>query len=99
MHIATQEGHYDFVELLIKHNARVNLTTKVSLLQQLSMFVLKAVIHAIIQNDWTPLHVAAQYNRSRVAQLLIDNGANIEAKTKVCSFHNLYSKDIYFKVC
>ena len=41
MHIATQEGHYDFVELLIKHNARVNLKTQVTLLQQFNMFVLK----------------------------------------------------------
>ena len=88
MHIATQEDHYNFVKLLIKHNAKVNLKTQVTI----TTTCLLPVIYwsnLIIQNDWTPLHVAAQDDRSDIAELLIDNGADIEAKTKVCIFIKL----------
>jgi ankyrin repeat protein len=37
----------------------------------------------IWQDQWTPLHLAAQQGKLDVAQLLVQSGANIEAQNKV----------------
>ena len=40
------------------------------------------------QNGFTPLHIAAKYNSTNAATLLINSGANIDALSKVsnCKF-------------
>ena len=37
----------------------------------------------IWQIQWTPLHIAGQYGKLDVAQLLVQSGANIEAQNYV----------------
>lgn len=40
-----------------------------------------------IQNDITPLHVAAKRGNGNMVKLLLDRGAKIDAKTKVTHTH------------
>jgi len=38
----------------------------------------------VLQNGFTPLHVACKKNRIAVVELLLKYGASIEATTEVC---------------
>lgn len=43
-----------------------------------------------LQSGLTPLHLAAQEDRVNVAEVLVNQGAVVDAQTKVCSVKLLY---------
>ena len=49
---------------------------------------LTSFVHA--QDGWTPLHEAASNGHVKIAQLLMEKGANIEATDKVHFVANVY---------
>ena len=59
-------------------------STKSDLLTQHILF--KALCHLVIvsnlQHNITPLHVAAKWGKANMVSLLLDKGANLEAKTR-----------------
>ena len=44
------------------------------------MIAMNAMVCSIVQS--TPLHLAAGYNRTRIVQLILQNGADVHAKDK-----------------
>ncbi|KAL8649382.1 MAG: hypothetical protein Q9226_005596 [Calogaya cf. arnoldii] len=94
LHWACDRGHESCVRLLIKHGAEVNAnnySNRTPLLDALtgshvsiSKFLLEngASVKAHDDDGWTPLHQAAtSSNAVDVINLLLDKGAEIEAKT------------------
>lgn len=47
--------------------------------------------HASDGRRSTPLHLAAGYNRSRIVQILLQNGADVHAKDKGLVYRNVYN--------
>lgn len=45
----------------------------------------------LMQNDITPLHVAAKRGNGNMLKLLLDRGAKIDAKTKVSHTHRRHT--------
>jgi ankyrin repeat protein len=37
----------------------------------------------VVIDDWTPLHFAAEYGETRVAQLLLEHGADVNARDRL----------------
>ena len=57
------------------------------------MFMNVCILLCMIQEKWTALHAAAFEGHSRVADLLIKRGANINKQSDVCVY------TVYFPVC
>lgn len=43
---------------------------------------------SLLQDELTPLHCAARNGHVRIIEILLDQGAPIQAKTKVGIYHN-----------
>lgn len=89
LHLSAQEGHTDMSTLLIEHKADTNHKAKVQLKKEynvifyLLLFIKYYIYFYILQNGLTPLHLCAQEDKVNVASILVKNGAQIDAKTKV----------------
>lgn len=89
LHLSAQEGHTDMSTLLIEHKADTNHKAKVGKKGarynfNYCLFIKNLVYYLyILQNGLTPLHLCAQEDKVNVASILVKNGAQIDAKTKV----------------
>ena len=45
-----------------------------------------SVLHRLLQEGVSPLHVAAHYGNFNIAQLLLDRGADVDKRAKVFEF-------------
>ncbi|KAL8711912.1 MAG: hypothetical protein Q9225_007041 [Loekoesia sp. 1 TL-2023] len=70
MHHAAIEGHIDIIQLLIDHNADINIKTAER----------GDVLQRKFEGARTPLHWAAEKGHEDIARLLIDNKADINAR-------------------
>ena len=50
----------------------------------LSLFVTRVCVVLLVQNGWTSLLQASQEGHDKVARLLLQNGADVNAADKVC---------------
>uniref|UniRef100_A0A4W5Q6F9 Ankyrin 3a n=1 Tax=Hucho hucho TaxID=62062 RepID=A0A4W5Q6F9_9TELE len=97
VHLAAQEGSVDLVSLLLTKNANVNMGNKVTHTLCIHRQTYKAHIqHTILHSHkhthsttthshlmgYTPLHVACHYGNVKMANLLIQNQARVDGKTK-----------------
>jgi len=82
LHIAAHYGNNNVASMLVLKGADVNFTAKVC--YYLSAFLVHKlkVIFFQKQHNITPLHVAAKWGKLNMVDLLIQLGANIEAKTR-----------------
>lgn len=90
LHLSAQEGHTDMSTLLIEHKADTNHKAKVDKKETRCNFqltfiykILRYIYFYTLQNGLTPLHLCAQEDKVNVASILVKNGAQIDAKTKV----------------
>ena len=60
----------------------VVIVTDAILINSAYQFITKCCI-GLIQNDWTPLHIAAQTGQSTIVETLIRLGANVNHLDKV----------------
>ncbi|KAI4145852.1 MAG: hypothetical protein LQ341_002241 [Variospora aurantia] len=102
LHWACDRGHESCIRLLVKHGADVNAnsyTNRTPLQEALmrghvsiSKFLLEngASVKSHDDEGWTPLHQAAISSKAvEVIHLLLDKGADIEAKTFTTNIWNL----------
>ena len=68
LHFATRQGSYNVVEQLIQFAKNNNM--------------IETVINKNIQRFETPLHIAAKQNHHEIAELLINNNADVNVKNK-----------------
>jgi len=79
------------IVLLLCHIAGVKSTLDFRATAALNVCV--CLMSFMLQNGFTPLHVACKKNRIKVIELLLRYGALIESTTEVMSinFHKIYS--------
>lgn len=92
LHIASHYGNDNIAALLVQRGADVNYVAKVLLLLLLAFFltsvrgfgfkVTSRRRSLVLQHQITPLHVASKWGKGNMVSLLLDKGANIEAKTR-----------------
>ena len=111
LHRAAIEGHTEVSELLIDRGADVNakyaggpaMPLQVAHLfgpkELAELLVAKTGVTVRDNHGWTPLHFAAQFGHTRVAELLIAGGADVNAKnswgmTPLAVATNSHKKDV-----
>lgn len=85
LHLSSQEGHVDISSLLLEHKADPNHEAKVSIFVILIHCIHSPVFIIIFftfQNGLAPLHLCAQEDKVPVAEVLVKNGAHVDAATK-----------------
>jgi hypothetical protein len=84
--LAARGGHETIVHILLCHKADIEAQNGKVLL--LSNIYVHPVTVIYIQDQSTPLHIAAREGRSSVVELLLARRASVDAINKVCD-HNL----------
>ena len=99
--VASDEGHFDIVRILIEAKAQVNTQAKVccSYHSQHNIFSYKMKMQLTFcsQHGWTALHAAAENGKVDVVRLLIEAKAHVDIKTKVhihCVLLSAKSRDV-----
>jgi ankyrin repeat protein len=93
LHLAGANDHKEIIELLIAKGADLNAKDvwEETLLFKAATKAHKEIAELLIANgadvnaqddDWLPLHGAAEYGQKEMAELLIAAGADVNAKTK-----------------
>uniref|UniRef100_A0A8P4GCD3 Ankyrin 1, erythrocytic b n=1 Tax=Dicentrarchus labrax TaxID=13489 RepID=A0A8P4GCD3_DICLA len=81
LHIAAHYENMSVAQLLLNRGANVNFTPKVSLSQLQGLRGTMNVVQTLC-NGITPLHIASRRGNVMMVRLLLDRGAQIDAKTK-----------------
>ncbi|KAL3929470.1 MAG: hypothetical protein SGPRY_001949 [Prymnesium sp.] len=90
LHYAAKGGHLEAVKLLLDHEANVNAQTAVGVRSLPSLFSRRTVPFFIgaftfWQDCWSPLHFAVEEGHVEVSKMLLQNGADVNARTAVQS--------------
>ena len=84
--LAVEEGCSDIVELFLDHGADPNIRFRITEkffdygLRNINKYSPYLKPKSRIRFNITPLHIAAEHNHPQIARVLIEHGANIEAK-------------------
>ncbi|XP_064896820.1 ankyrin-1 isoform X9 [Columba livia] len=81
LHIASRRGNIIMVRLLLDRGAQIETRTKTKP-KSLPFPMLSPRTLLSPQDELTPLHCAARNGHVRIAEILLDHGAAIQAKTK-----------------
>ena len=68
---------------MIKCGADVNAVNKVSILYKKLVITLNHIAFYYYKDQWTPLHIAAEYGNVSLVESLIKYGADVNAVNKV----------------
>uniref|UniRef100_A0A3B4E6Z2 Ankyrin 1, erythrocytic a n=1 Tax=Pygocentrus nattereri TaxID=42514 RepID=A0A3B4E6Z2_PYGNA len=79
LHIAAHYENLNVAQLLLNRGANVNFTPKVS---SLNIFINCLLYRILFPDELTPLHCAARNGHVRIIEILLEQGAPIQAKTK-----------------
>ncbi len=94
LHVATQLGYKNLVEVLLEHRANINAQSKAGVTplaaavkvanREMAELLLahKVEVNPRDEYEMTPLHQAAKEGYKEIAELLVSHGANLEAKNK-----------------
>ena len=103
LHLAAHNGHVEVIVSLTKSGADINVVEKVNqckntidyciLLYSMKQFV------CIVQDEWTPLHLALRNGHIEVVETLIKSGADINFAQKVNQHENTDITVHYCTVC
>lgn len=103
LHYAVQVGALQTVKLLIKYRVDVNVADVVSwkgtlLLPAQPFWDIKLFLHIflVMQDGWTPLHLAVQSRNRDITKILLVNGADQARRTNVWPFwFNVFGSMIF----
>ncbi len=88
--IATYTGRREIFELLLQRGAGVNLfeASALGLREKVVDHVERdpALINSYSHDGWTPLHLAAFFGQRETAQMLLDRGADVNARSQNLKF-------------
>ena len=90
--LATSSGNLSVVDALLKAKAKIDLPEKVIISKTCVMYIMvindvsivHVGCHSSSQNGNTALMEASESGHTAVVKTLLDNGADIEKKNKVC---------------
>ena len=94
LHLASENGHVDIVNMLIRNRADVNAATtkKWTAIHFASFKGHSDVVEVLIQNGadvntanktkWTPLHFATENKNTEIVTILLQNGADVNASNR-----------------
>jgi len=77
LHTAANKGNPDVAKTLIKAKANINTTIHVSVTKVHLLIIVASLLSP--QRGWTPLHAATYWNRTELVDILIKEGANVNA--------------------
>lgn len=101
LHMASENGHVSTIELLLNHQADVNAKSDVRWMYHDNVSCIYVINHMIMrhlyynQGGWTALHEAADNGHVAAVKMLLNYGADVNAKSKVRYNWDIYDWDIY----
>lgn len=80
---ATYSGKIDVIQILLEHEAAVNVKDTVSYNKQRRFMTHKVLISMFLQCGCTPMHIVGETGNTEIAELLISYGAQIDLPNEV----------------
>ena len=84
--LTSQNGHVDMVDMLLQHQATVDLQNKVVLTGPYKLYnnYNDLVTFIMCQNGWSSLMLGSESGHVEVVDKLLQHGARVNLQSKVC---------------